>query len=314
MDSVFLHIGMPRTATTFMQRKLFPALGMHVVSLPMSHYHPEMHRLLVQDESLYHADEVHTELRKLIKGDTIISNENFAGQSLYMANSNRTRTAKRLSEAFPEAQVIVFLRNQLDLMRSHYAIALAANESVSPEEFIWQGRKGYTGHGDDWQEYALYNTYKAREHLEGYLYKELLSLYHSLFDKVHVFLYEDLQANPERIVSTLSKVMGVSDADGISDLIKPREKLNSSMGNRQAKLMRGVNKFHEVAEGSKPLEAMYYRSKRFIEKRVSSASEIQFSEQLESQIKEYFKTNNEEVNVLYPDLHLSDYKDEYFLD
>jgi len=305
---------MPRTATTFFQNKFFPLFsGLDFHQLPETHFDRSFQHLLYQDESLYRAHEVELSLRKKLNGlVSLFSNENFIGQSLYMVHGNRSRTASRLSAAFPEAEVILFLRGQVDLLKSLYAIDVTADLTARPDGFVFENKGGYSFSGSRWQDYAVYNTLEPREHIEGYRYKELLDLYHAQFKKVHVFLYEDFRADPIRTTQRLTDLLGQSWTKEIEEVVLNKQKVNASVGAKSAERLRRLNRWFPITKGRRYREAVYHRMKRRI---LSSdhPERIAFSQEKEERLVTYFSEANKELMDAYPDLGLSRYAEEYCL-
>lgn len=300
---------MPRTATTFHQNIFFPEIkGLTYHQLPGTHFRSDFQRLLYQDEALFDSVEVYGSLRTLVQGDTLFSNENFIGQSLFMAHGNRSRTAKRLSESFPEAEVILFLRGQPGLLRSLYSIGVSGDVSLSPDEFIFSSKGGYQGHGADWHEYARYNTLEMTEHLEGYRYKEMLDLYNTHFKKVHVFLFEDFQKDPEPVMRRLVDILGAEWKEGWEQLTSQR--INRSMDAAQLKTMMRINKWSEVVRGHRLLEALWYRAKRKVSKRKASAP-LRFSDDIERSLTDYFSETNRDLLAAYPEIGINAHPEAY---
>ncbi len=137
VNRTLLHIGMPRTASTFFQNEVFPNLKRFKhIGVDQTQYSEAFQRMLYQDESRYDENAIGESL-KISEGENlIISNELFVGQSVHMVSTNRTRNAKRLNQLFPNADVVLFLRNQADLLESLYSIGVYSGHTAKPHEFI----------------------------------------------------------------------------------------------------------------------------------------------------------------------------------
>ena len=79
-------------------------------------FQPCVHQMHYADETLYRPARFKEEIEALEGDKILLSNENFIGQSLYWNHGNRTRIATRLHAAMPEATIILFLRNQTDIL------------------------------------------------------------------------------------------------------------------------------------------------------------------------------------------------------
>src|SRR5690554_2825265 len=108
---------MPRTASTFLQREFFPHVSnFEFYGVDRTQYSEVFQKILYQDDSCFNADEVAAALKPISNKDAILSNELFVGQSLYLHSTNRSRTARRLKQFFPDAEIVLMLRNQLSLL------------------------------------------------------------------------------------------------------------------------------------------------------------------------------------------------------
>src|SRR5690606_1735922 len=118
---VFLHIGLHKTASTFLQDLLFPSLhGVVYISRPFTILNDHFNCLQYADDSLYDEKEIKLFFEEIDFDKLLISDENFCGKPVSLGYSNRSMIAKRLHSLFPDAEVIIFLRNQLDLLYSLY--------------------------------------------------------------------------------------------------------------------------------------------------------------------------------------------------
>lgn len=309
---------MPRTGSTFLQIKVFPKLDdVSCYGLPYTHFNHAFSRMLYADESLYDPNIFKDELSNLKGEKILLSNENFIGQSMFWAHGNRTRIAERLSAAMPQATIILFIRNQLDLLRSLYAIGVYGNIDKKPEEFFWQGKPNYTledyesNPAIDWEDYALFNTFEATEHLEGYDYLPLIQLYQKHFPNVEVFLFEQLQHEPQLVADRLQAVLDTKFSDQVLDAFTSKEAVNAGVGQKQAAWLRQLNRFHDVAKGNRNIERVYYRSKRFIMDNVDAEEQLDLPEPLKIKLRQYFRVLNQKLNEAYPALQLSDYAESY---
>lgn len=300
---------MPRTGSTFLQTKVFPKLNdVSFFGLPYTHFNHAFSRMLYADESLYDPTLFSDEIAKLEGKKILLSNENFIGQSMFWAHGNRTRIAERLSAAMPDATIILFIRNQLDLLRSLYAIGVYGNIDKKPEEFFWQGKPNYSledyqnNPAIDWEDYALYNTFEATEHLEGYDYLPLISLYKKHFPNVEIFLFEQLQHEPQLVAERLQRVLDTEFSAEVQEAFSSKKPVNSGVGKKQASWLRQLNRFHDVAKGNKNAERVYYRSKRFIMDNVDAEEKLDLPEDIKALIQKHYEPLNEKLFKRYSGL------------
>ncbi|MBL4670178.1 MAG: sulfotransferase domain-containing protein, partial [Flavobacteriales bacterium] len=306
MKNHFIHIGMPRTGTTFLQRKVFPNIdGFQAYSLPYSHYNEAFHKMIYMDDSLYDENEFKHEIAQL-KGDNIIlSNENFIGQSLFYHHSNRTRIAQRLHKAMPNATIILYLRNQLDLLKSLYLITVSWKENKSLDDFVWTKREPYTiedshnGKVEYGEKDGYYSTFETHEHLDGYIYNNLIELYKNLFPNVEIILYEDFISKPIKVQDRLERIFNVTFNEKVSSSFKNKEVINQGVNKRQAAWLSKLNKWHDVVEGSNFNSRALVKLKRLVKKHIHSDKELEFSPEVKQKIIDFYRPYNQELAKKY---------------
>lgn len=311
---------MPRTGTTFLQRKVFHAIeGFSFYGLPYTHYNNAFHKMIYMDESLYDKDEFIKEINQL-KGDNIIlSNENFIGQSLFYHHSNRSRIAHRLHQAMPNATIILYLRNQIDLLKSLYLITIGWKENKSLDQFVWTKREAYTL--EDYQKGILnygendayYNTFDSHEHLDGYIYNSLIKLYKNLFPRVEIILYEDFISNPIKVQKRLEGIFKVKFNEEVTASFTNREVLNQSYNKRQAVWLSKLNKWHNVAESSDLKLRFLTLLKRLVINNIKSEKKLEFSTETMKILKDFYQPYNQQLAKDFPELELANYTKEYLL-
>jgi hypothetical protein len=143
-----------------------------------------------------------------------MSDESFTGKPLYFSYLNRSIIAKRLKDLLPQAEIILFLRDQKDIILSHYSgYTLGQYGTKNIEDLFYRPYTNYTY--DDYlknpQLYQMsslyYNTNDYFIHLDCFLYSNLVKLYTGLFDKCHIFLYEDFQNNFTESIARLEEIL-----------------------------------------------------------------------------------------------------------
>lgn len=185
-----IHIGFPKTGTKWFQKQLFPKvknsifinlnkLKTSIIEPNTLEYSKKFNRLvLFEDERL------------------IISDENLLG-SIQVGGMQRLHTkemAHRLKHLFPEAQIIIFLRNQTGLIASAYLQYIKMGGNYSEKRYLFDKDYSFTG------KRKLFS-------FDFFKYDELVDYYQKLFgkDKVFVYLYEDFALSPKYFVEKLIK-------------------------------------------------------------------------------------------------------------
>lgn len=310
---------MPRTGTTFLQRKVFPNIaGHHFYGIPYSHYSEAFHKMIYMDESLYNEDEFIHEINQLEGENIIISNENFIGQSLFYHHSNRSSIANRLHKAMPNATIILYLRNQIDLLKSLYLITVGWKESKSLDEFVWTKRDAYTlkdyqnGNFNYGEKDAYYSTFNSHEHLDGYIYNSLIELYKNLFPKVEIILYEDFISQPEKVQQRLEGIFNTTFSQEVSSSFKNKEILNQGVNKRQAAWLSKINKWQDVVEDSDFNSRALNKLKRWVKNNLNSDQKLEFSPEKRKIIVDFYRPYNQQLAKDFPELGLEKYAKDYF--
>lgn len=319
LSRYFLHIGMPRTATTFLQRQFFPKLeGVEYIGLPYTQINPAFQRLMFADESVYNPHDLQGELQQIGGDKVLFSNENFVGQSLYWHFGNRTRIAQRLHAAMPQATIILFLRNQPDLLRSAYEIALQDAETKTLSEFVLGQLPQYDLHtyrqkpAVDLFDYAEFNTYHSGERAAGYDFSPLIDLYKQLFPRVEIILFEEFKTNPAAVLQRLTSILEVEISDNLINEMTQTGPINQGVTASQATRLRRLNRWREVLHATAAGRAFYVRAKRRILKQ-NGGSKLSWTTTEQAYFNELFQPINAQLHARYPEIGLSRYSEAYCL-
>lgn len=208
--NIIIHIGFPKTATTWLQKNFFPKVQNYEYFLPRVSN--------VEIIGVDPMDPLYNPGKWKQKDNIIISNENFLGVGR-ISGFIRIGLANRLKEIFPEAHIVLFIRNQIDLIGSEYSWSIKnAGCTFSPEKFI------------RFKNPHWHNTFFAYKphHL---MFDRVINLYKELFgdDHVHVFLYEDLKENPKEFINRFSEKMGFKVNPGSIDFNPVNTKLRKGL-------------------------------------------------------------------------------------
>ena len=199
LNAPIVHIGYHKTATTWFQKNLYPFVR-------NASY---LDRRLVRDAFLnmtaftFAADRARQELHTSKR--PIISEEDLCG---YPENGGLLETlskdiASRIHATYPDAQIVVFIRSQLDMIRSTYLQYVRTGGTRSLRQFLFP--------------YQHERIYRRRWYkkpmltLEHFDYQHLLRHYRQLFGaaNVHVFCYEAFAADRLAFVSNFAAQFGL---------------------------------------------------------------------------------------------------------
>jgi hypothetical protein len=224
-----IHIGLPKTATTTLQRRLFARhseilyLGRFVhdeSSDPCHHYWScingdvvkAMHELSLDAVHWPQVDRCRDLLRSAMESAAsrhLVPVWSWESLSTDLLSRRRLR-ARNLKATFGDAKIIICLRNPISLIEAAYFFQLK-RDNLSPDFCRW--RRPYYLPIDEWleQEYDQ----EIRPHLE---YAETIRAYIKFFGihNVHVFLFEELVADPVGFARRLCGAIGIDADEGLS--------------------------------------------------------------------------------------------------
>lgn len=242
-NKVFFHFGLPRTGSTTVQHNIFPELEDYLfVCAPYTQENVAFNKLQYADDILFQQQELADTLAFIRKQSPdkgiLISDENFFGSP--NANfMNRSHIAKRLAACCPEAELILFIRDQRSLIQSLY------NQFVKSGSFFGKMSKGFIsspGRGLAWQQYISappkwtrelrYIDYQAWMSIEHFFYDDILDFYKAHFSQVHVVLYEEFSENPVAVMKKLEEIFDSRFTTKAYDALGGTPK-NASLSSRQ---------------------------------------------------------------------------------
>ena len=203
--NIFIHIGMQKSGTTTLQRAVFPFLDgvqCYSKSIPIKQF-PE---LLLKNKNI------------------LFSDENLAG--IPLKNTSKTlmdkfeENIKALSYAFPHVKIILGFREHASFFDSMYRQFLFRGTTLTPESFL-----------DNYQEYIFGRG--------SFPYAHRIEKVNQYFGEgnLFVYMYEDLQHNPNTLIENLAKFLGAS----LSDYLDLSKVYNKGIGHWQGKILRYFN-------------------------------------------------------------------------
>lgn len=111
--------------------------------------------------------------------------------------------AMRLSQVFPEAKIIIFIRNQIDVLESAYSHYIKLGGTFSVKKYLGIKRENKTR--CDFWEHGLFNP-------SLYKYSSIIDMYRSFFNcnNVHVFLYEDFAREGQQFIDQYCNILDLN--------------------------------------------------------------------------------------------------------
>lgn len=312
MPKQIIHVGLHKTATTYLQKKVFPSLEHYTLyTRPYTQHNHAFNQLQYADDSLYNKEIVEKEIEKFPSENIILSDESFSGKPNLFCHVNRTIIGERLSELFPEATVIIFIRSQMDILLSYYNQYVKSGGTADIQDYIWFPKREYS-----FEQYKkerkektftypmgslYYNTNKSNLNVDVYKYFEMLNLYTSVFKNVEVFLYEDLLFEQKKTLKQLEKVLDANLPDRL--FREESNKVNASTSNLF--LHRLINRFKYLMPGK--VNSGLNKLISYLPKFIPSAHQ----EYLKKSVGDYYKKNNQKVINEHEGVNMQKYPNYY---
>ena len=254
-NKIIIHIGLQKTGTTYLQNIVFPQLReVTYIGRPYTQENLAFNTLQYADHSLYSELILKKEIEKIVNianhNPILISDELFAGVTHYNF-INRGMVAERLSKVFPKAEIVLFLRNQKDLIVSLHNQAIKTGMFDQPlnEYFLYVPGEGFSlekwkAKNRKWDIENRFINHRRMLNVEHFRYSKILKLYTGLFKKVHVFLYEDFQNDPASCLNRLLSIVSPEDTFDFQLLLK--KKINTRLDKNELQIKLWENKLFAI--------------------------------------------------------------------
>jgi hypothetical protein len=234
-----VHIGYHKTATTWFQKSIWPSLESHdwiprkltqeaLLNPPGMHFDPaEARRVLGLDDR---------------EKPVVLSEENLSG---YIHNGGLhglvgPEMVRRIHAVLPDARIVIFIRNQPDVIRASYSQYVAGGGTYGLDKYLHTYERVYG---------ALRAPFKAPafewEHFE---YDRLISLYDAAFGRENVFVYPyEWLRQADRLFQRLEADLGIQFPQGIAE----KRGANVSHSEKGMNALRFANRFTRQSVSNK---------------------------------------------------------------
>lgn len=228
-----IHLGLHKTASTFMQHHFFPLHSDELGYLNLRRSAPRFSAYLLHCNDLDWDPATALSLFEegLCRTDCpnghrmLISDEQFCGSPWDNASS-RKRSFDRLHQLFPEARYLIVFRNQQELVQSLYLQYVKTGGSAS------------------WREFLTHDRHPLRFALKSYLnYGAYLKYVISQVGKERVgcFLYEDMKRDPVSYCGKLAAFLQIEAKQDLNHIVQ--RKANKSISPLWTRTIIHANKF-----------------------------------------------------------------------
>jgi len=217
--SILIHVGYPKTGTTWFQTEFFPRVE------NINYYSKDdIFEILINPSVINYNAFEHRKMFNFNK-IVIVSSERLIGtiNSGWHRGIYLKEYASRIKEIFPNARILIFIRNQIDIITSAYIEYLKSGGTYGIDKYLFKYNNG------------LFSF----EHLK---YLDIINYYSDLFgqEKIDIFLFEDFKENPK---SFINKFMARYKLQSVKDNINYNNKVNKSFHYSMIPLIRFLNIF-----------------------------------------------------------------------
>ena len=308
MRRVTIHVGLHKTATTFLQSSVFPYVENYtLVTRPYTQLNHAFNKLQYADDSLYSEDEFRSAINTIDSDSVIFSDESFSGKPTFFSYINRAIIAKRLASVFPDANIILFIRDQKDIMVSHYSSYVKMPYGTAKITDLYRKASG-TFEYDDYRKTPsgydhnsiYYNTNDFHINLDCFKYTPLINLYTKYFENLHVFTYEDFKRDLDATVDRLSDIMQESIA------VKSTQRENKSLNGSMLVKKRILNNI------------LSPKSSKYLRKAMDTGLKIippfpadDLASIIEDHVGDYYEDDNKSLKQILPEINWSTFDSKY---
>ena len=216
---VYIHVGIPKTASTTLQNTFFSALPNvnYLGPEPESETPDFLKRIFLRSPRNYSQEKVVQLLKDNFTEEQplIISNEAYAGLPVPLAThqfNNRKLMVARMKELFPDAKILIVIRNQIKFLQSFFPQMLMSSNHYIPLKGV--SFKKYIDLNIKLAQEGMYNI------LEGIDYGKLIDDFQTQFDEVEVVVFEEIVTDLKKFIKgRLSDWMGL-DKRWVEDYYK----------------------------------------------------------------------------------------------
>ncbi len=224
-----IHIGYPKTGTTWLQKEFFPRVNQYekLIKSPIL-------------KNIYNPDVSQQNLNKIFKPYTEKTNLIISDEDLVTDKPNHPSPfikAERIKYLFPDAHIVLFIRNQNDILVSAYDQYIKGGGTLHFKKYI--ALLIEAGKINHWQ------------------YHKIIQKYFSLFGKnnIKIFLFEDFKNNPHFLDEFTDKLhLTLLDSPNIA------KKINTRLSNSVRNLWRISNHFtkHQLYSSFPPKNYFFH--------------------------------------------------------
>lgn len=302
-NKVFIHVGFPKTASTYLQKSVFSRIpGFQYISPEITQNTIGWNHLQYADDLDFDAKSFRENLGELSENNRplLISDELFVGKP-WFNGMGRTQICKRLAENFPNAKILMIVRGQYEMCKSLH------------NQWIKGARRGSKTFGSFFRIYAdagnkvqksglTYNTDEDFLHPEYLNYYKIIRLYKSHFTDIKIIPYELLMTDPKGFIREIGGYLNTP----IDQPVEKTERVNTSLKGRHLATQMVVNSFKNMPLTKLERKLLSLKYSRTLQRQNDR-------EYLESKdlIQKYYSKTNLKITEEYPEIGIQHYPEAY---
>lgn len=297
-SQIFIHIGYPKSASTTLQKSLFKRhsqindLSKNSWQNKNKDFELFYYNLAFLNTIAYKSSRNLDLYEQKIKAYLNSQKAQMFSFEVFSTSWHRDVyiKAKRLKELFPNAKIIVIVRNQYSFLTSLYNYYI--RRSLFKNAPYLPFHPGYTGKRllsfEDWLDANF--KYREKGVIDDLKYYETIKLYQGIFGKnnIKIFLFEELVENLDCFVNKISDFLGINSEEAKKCL--EGEKKNSQYSQRFLRVLKIKNKFLPFF---KTPSFMKKPIKKFLHK--GGVKKIKFPFNWRGEIRDFYKTSNKKL-------------------
>lgn len=226
MRPPIFHTGFHKTGTTFLQNAFWPnVVGYNYTRKGSS----QIKNILLSPYSgCFNPSKVRQQILKVCSSPFICSSEEFSANPRLGGFNGlaRIESYRRIAKVFPEAKVVVMIREQKEMIKSLYVQYVKLGGTATINQFL--------------DPHSRLRALNPGFSFEYYSYDKFIDEVLDFWPKEQIYLYnyDDLKANETGFLNKLSKDLDFTYELGLTD----KEKSNVSMRHWTLKMLRILNR------------------------------------------------------------------------
>lgn len=255
----YIHLGMPKTGTTSLQRHLFPEHSQihYLGKIPGYGFPSAVAPVLLNPffkssyEMKYAAGDIHLQnLEQQLKYAAehklrpLLSREGLAAGTL----AQKRQQAERFKAHFGHCKAILFVREPESFMKSLYTQMLKAFQKNKTSRADWMELLGEAPHYFDINEWMQAAWHSRNTPEQDLCYAETAGIYADVFgrDNVGIFIFEEFVRSPQALITKLCDYIGIDAEEGFRLIDGKRE--NDRKTNGYIELLQAIERSPSLSQ------------------------------------------------------------------